>query len=122
VLHSFDDGFVRLVRQVFSDWGDPGLPAAMMPVLGGGAAPPGLAVTVASDGPWLRLVVSRRQALPLTGAQRRVAELYAEGRDHRAIAAELGLAPATVRNQIAAAYRRLGVNDKVALARRLLAR
>jgi DNA-binding CsgD family transcriptional regulator len=119
LLHSFDDAFVRLVRGAFPGWGGPGLPAALMPALAGGAVPPGLALQVAPDGPWLRLAVTRRTTLPLTPAQLQAARLYAEGLDHRAIAARLGLSPATVRNHLAAAYRRLGVNDKAALARRL---
>jgi DNA-binding CsgD family transcriptional regulator len=110
---------VRLLRQAFPDWGDPGLPAPLLPVLEGAPPPPGLAVTVMPDGAWLRLEVSRRQALPLTPAQLQTVQLYAAGLDHRAIAAQLGLAPATVRNHIAAAYRRLGVNGKATLARRL---
>jgi DNA-binding NarL/FixJ family response regulator len=52
---------------------------------------------------------------PLSRSERRVATLYAQGLMHSEIALQLGVSGSTVRNQIAAAYRKLGVNSKVAL-------
>lgn len=78
-----------------------------------------------------RLAVQRCGELLLIGlaAQRRspvlppremgVALLYADGRSHKQIARETGLAPATVRTYLREAYLRLGVSDKVALGRAL---
>mgnify|MGYP002784099428 CR=1 FL=1 len=53
---------------------------------------------------------------PLSSAERRTARAFAAGATHAEIAASLDLSPATVRNQIAAAYRKLGVHNKVELA------
>ncbi len=44
-----------------------------------------------------------------------VAERYATGQTYRQIAAELNIAPATVRNHLAAIYRKLGIGNKAKL-------
>ncbi len=48
-----------------------------------------------------------------------VAEHYASGQSHKEIARELGVSPATIRNHIAAIYRKLGINNKAQLVHRL---
>lgn len=48
-----------------------------------------------------------------------IATRYAQGKTHAAIALELGLAPATVRNHIARCFRKLSVNNKAELVLRL---
>ena len=48
-----------------------------------------------------------------------VATLFAEGHATKEIAFMLGLAHATVRNQLTAAYRALGVSDRSGLRARL---
>jgi DNA-binding CsgD family transcriptional regulator len=45
----------------------------------------------------------------------RIVRLYASGHSHKAIARQLRLAPSTVRNQIATAYRELGISSKAQL-------
>ena len=52
----------------------------------------------------------------LTSAERRTARRFAAGATHAAIAAELGLSSATVRNQLSSVYRKLDVHSKLALA------
>jgi DNA-binding CsgD family transcriptional regulator len=52
----------------------------------------------------------------LSSRERRVATLYGSGRSHKAIARELRLSPATVRNHLQHIYAKLGVNDKAQLA------
>ncbi len=118
-LHSFDAAFVKVVRSAFPDWAEPVLPAPLAAMLAGGPAPDGLAVDIANEGLLQRICVRQQAALPLTPAQLRVVRLYSDGLSHRAIAEQLGLAPATVRNHVAMAFRRLGVDSKLALARRL---
>jgi DNA-binding CsgD family transcriptional regulator len=57
----------------------------------------------------------------LTPAEARVAELVVQGLSNREVADELGLSKKTVDNTLASAYRRLGIDDRAALAT-LLAR
>ena len=57
--------------------------------------------------------------MKLTDRERAVAERYAEGRTFRQVADDLGIAPATVRNHLAAVYRKLDVGNKAALIRAL---
>jgi DNA-binding CsgD family transcriptional regulator/predicted negative regulator of RcsB-dependent stress response len=65
----------------------------------------------------------RRTATPhpygLTTSELRVARLAAEGRTNRQIADDLVVSPHTVRFHLANAYRKLGVDDRDALAERL---
>jgi DNA-binding CsgD family transcriptional regulator len=55
----------------------------------------------------------------LAPRERQIAERYARGETHGAIAAALGLAPATVRNHITRCYRKLAVNNKAELILRI---
>ncbi len=48
-----------------------------------------------------------------------VAELYASGQSHKEIARKLDVSPSTVRNHIASIYRKLEVNNKARLVKRL---
>jgi DNA-binding CsgD family transcriptional regulator len=66
----------------------------------------------------LSLAPQRRTAL-LPPREMSVALLYADGRSHKQIARDTGLAPSTVRTYLREAYLRLGVSDKVALGRAL---
>lgn len=51
-----------------------------------------------------------------------IAQRYAEGQTHKEIAANLHIAPSTVRNHLAAIYRKFGVGNKPGLIRELSAR
>jgi len=51
-----------------------------------------------------------------------VAQRYAEGQTHKEIAANLHIAPSTVRNHLAAIYRKFGISNKPGLIRELSAR
>lgn len=55
----------------------------------------------------------------LSARERDIAVRYAKGETNTAIAASLSMSPATVRNHIAHCFRKLGVNNKVELVRRL---
>ncbi len=55
----------------------------------------------------------------LSNREREVANHYAQGRTYVEIAVMLGLAPATVRNLISRAFRKLDVNNKAELVQRL---
>ncbi|MCA1925051.1 MAG: LuxR C-terminal-related transcriptional regulator [Thiobacillus sp.] len=56
----------------------------------------------------------------LTAREREIVARFAQGETHAGIASSLGLSPATVRNHIAHCYRKLAVNNKAELARRVL--
>jgi DNA-binding CsgD family transcriptional regulator len=56
---------------------------------------------------------------PLSAGELRTAQMFAAGETHQQIAQTLSISHHTVRNQISAAYRKLGVHSKVALARAL---
>ena len=53
----------------------------------------------------------------LSSRERDVAALFAEGADYRAIADALHIAPATARNHLQRIYTKLGVSNKIAMAR-----
>jgi DNA-binding CsgD family transcriptional regulator len=56
----------------------------------------------------------------LTGMERRVALLVADGHTNRAVAAELVLSPATISTHLRAVFSKLGVHSRVQLARVVL--
>ena len=60
--------------------------------------------------------------MKLSEREMMVAERYAEGKTYKQTAAELHIAPSTVRNHLAAIYRKLGVKNKPELIRELSAR
>lgn len=55
----------------------------------------------------------------LSSRESEVALLFAGGSNHKRIALQLGLSPATVRNHLSACYRKLGVDNRSALLRAL---
>lgn len=63
----------------------------------------------------------RRLADELTGREREIAAMIAEGRTHKEIARALGLSPATVRNHTARIYAKAQVGSRAALTRALMA-
>jgi DNA-binding CsgD family transcriptional regulator len=64
-------------------------------------------------------VGGRRRAEGLTPAERRVADLVAEGRTNRQVAATLFLSERTVATHLSHIYAKLGVRSRTELARRL---
>lgn len=68
------------------------------------------------------MVSVNRKAVTLSTREMIVAERYATGATHKQIAAALSIAPATVRNHLAAVYRKLGVSNKPELIRALAER
>jgi DNA-binding CsgD family transcriptional regulator len=61
----------------------------------------------------------RDQGDALTPSERRIAELAAEGRSNKEVAAALFLSPKTVEFHLGNAYRKLGVGNRTELAARL---
>jgi DNA-binding CsgD family transcriptional regulator len=118
VLHSFDDRFIRIVRNHWRDWADPRLPEPLAAIVSGRSdvALPGLIARTERRALLTAVSIAERRRNPLTPAQQRIAALYAAGRSHREIAHVLDLAPSTVRNQIQRIFSRLEISSKIALA------
>ena len=62
------------------------------------------------------ILKKREEPCPLTPTQLRLVKEIAKGKLTKQIALDLGMAPSTVRSQLYAAYRRLGVNDRAQAA------
>ena len=122
-LVSAQPAFLRLCAQQWREFDGRTLPrAALRPLLEGISV---LRLATYPDAGrrigdlwWLRLVPAPAGAL-LPPRRLDVAALFAEGHATKEIAGMLGLAHATVRNQLAAAYRVLGVSDRSGLRARL---
>jgi DNA-binding CsgD family transcriptional regulator len=127
LVRQADPRFLAQLQAEWPGWHGPWLPpplAALAAAPGAVAdVPVGRASTARCQalGP-LRLLHlrPRRPADSLPQRLRQVAALAVQGHSHKAIAAQLGLAPATVRNQLADLYGRLGVRSRAALAASLL--
>ncbi len=55
----------------------------------------------------------------LTKRESEIAQAFAKGASHRGVAAQLGIAPTTVRTHLGTVYRKLGVRSKIELFHRL---
>ncbi len=121
-IYASDPHFNRVLGAHFAGWQGPTLPAPLRARIAAGATSfsvAGLDFALDAGDPRHLLTVSIADDTPLTAAERRVAVLYAEGRTNAQIAAALGVASSTVRNQISAAYRKLDIHSKAELARRI---
>ena len=120
-LHDSSRGFFLALRAEWPDWNGPALPPALVGQLGSGrfvGRRIDVDATPLSD-QWLLTAFVGGAVKQLGKRELQVARLYAGGLTYRAIAAKLGVAPATVRNQLRAGFAKLGVSSKVELARRL---
>jgi DNA-binding CsgD family transcriptional regulator len=70
-----------------------------------------------ADCGWIIAARARSRLDRLSAQERRVIERYANGRTHRDIAIDIGIAPATVRRHLQRAYERLDIHSKVELMR-----
>jgi DNA-binding CsgD family transcriptional regulator len=125
LVHAADADFGEAVLRAFPGWAGPVLPERLRSLVNAGRSPLRLgaqrfALRRGGDGRHLLLALGH-EVETLTTAERRAARLFASGASHAAVAAQLGLSPATVRNQLAAVYRKLHVHSKPALAAALAA-
>jgi len=84
--------------------------------------PDGLVIRLRADAvPALRLtcVLQQAQPAPLTAVETAVAEHICEGRTHAQIAQLRGVSVNTIKTQVRHIFRKLGVDSRVALVRRL---
>lgn len=120
LIHAADRDFGNAVLRAVPDWIGPVLPKKLQRLVDGGRGPIRLgdqcfAIRRGKNARHLLLALDD-DAEALTSAERRAARLYAAGATYASIAETLNLSTATVRNQLASTYRKLGVHNKVALA------
>jgi len=113
--------FADILREIWPELKNGRLPAELMAELvpGKEVMLPGhnIAVTTTAVGSLLMLSIRRVSPLAkLTQRELMVARLFGQGESHKEIAQHLGISPATVRNFLSAAYRKLDINDKAELA------
>lgn len=122
-LRETSPGFIHCLRAHWPDWRGSRLPQAMLANVQ--TATPfnagRMKFQMACKGMFRYVQVSTFNALDrLSTREREIVQRYARGQSHAAIAVALGLAATTVRNHIANSYRKLAVNNKVELMRRLI--
>ena len=126
MVYNAEPGFAELMRAEFPEWRGPVLPQMLSaPLIGAGAESFRGEAIVASRLREIEEGMFLISARALAGIDRlsprelSVARAFATGKTHKQIAAALGIAPATVRNQLQSAYAKLNVNSKIGLARQL---
>lgn len=120
-LYMIGDTAISLLQREWKQWLPPVLPAKLMDALASntrhcfiGSA---IAVRASVQGNLLCIELAAvSKADMLTPAEERVAHLAVKGLQYKEIAKCVHAAPATVRNQLQAVYRKLGVTNKTALA------
>jgi DNA-binding CsgD family transcriptional regulator len=120
-LYFVDAAAISLLQREWKQWLPPLLPQTLTDYLRrcGRQQYVGKTIAIAStvQGNLLCIeIMALQSAATLTPAERRVAHLAASGLQYKEIAKSLNVAPATVRNQLHAVYRKLGVTNKTSLA------
>ncbi|WP_291998389.1 LuxR C-terminal-related transcriptional regulator [Candidatus Accumulibacter sp. ACC012] len=122
IVHEASPAFIALVSMRWPHWQGSALPEALLSCVRAGQAylSSELRVDVTSCGE-LRYLSPRLDGVlaQLSPREGEIATRYATGETYSAIAGSLLLSPATVRNHIAHCFRKLGVNNKAELVRRL---
>jgi DNA-binding CsgD family transcriptional regulator len=121
-LREASPAFIARLRAHWPGWGGNSLPEPLASSVKAGRALTSAAVRfdVLSRDPLRYIQIRPNGALDqLSVREREVASRYAQGKTHSAIAEELSLSPATVRNHIASCFRKLTVNNKAELVVRL---
>ncbi|MGV7210332.1 response regulator transcription factor [Oxalobacteraceae bacterium A2-2] len=123
-IHHLDDSAILLLRREYPDWLSHQLPPE---ILAGLAADSGqryvgrhVILALRRQGGLLMIGVQGREpGRKLTAAELRVVEKIVEFGTYKEAARQLGVSPATVRNQLHAIYQKLGVNSKSSLLKAL---
>ena len=118
VLHLTDESFLRLLRLGWPSWRGPTLPPECLATAGADVHRKGVVVSwrpLPGEGLILYLARPDGAADLLTFRQSEIARAYASGKQHKEIAQDLQITPATVRNHLRLIYGVLGVRNKVAL-------
>jgi DNA-binding CsgD family transcriptional regulator len=118
LLHTAGNAFSALMREEWPDWRGPKIPARWLSGARKTIVGQRIAATLEPLND-LWLVRLRRRSLldGLTSREVDIARRFGLGMNYQDIATELHIAPATVRNHLANIYTKLGVSNKVELAR-----
>lgn len=120
-LHFVDPEVIRLIQLEWKEWTPPLLPGLLIDSLRQNREMMfvGVAIYVKASmqGNMICMTMTekRRQQMPLSMAEYRAARLACEGLTYKEIGRQLDISPATIRNQLHSAYRKLGVSNKTAL-------
>jgi DNA-binding CsgD family transcriptional regulator len=120
-IHFAGPGFVELMRMEWPQWPSARLPACVVDRMRSTGVPGysgrSIELSVHRSGKLLFMHARASSAVArLSARERRVAALYGAGRSYKAIARELQLSPATIRNHLQHVYAKLGVHGKAQLA------
>lgn len=121
VVHFARPAFVELMRREWPDWRGPFVPEAMRLMREGAFTGEQVAVRFTPQND-LYLAVARNKGLldTLTVRELDVAKQLAKGVNHKEIALNLAIAPATARNHVASIHAKLGSNKAAQVATLLL--
>lgn len=120
-LHFVDPEVIRLIQLEWKEWTPPLLPRLLIDSLRRNSemifVGVSICVKASVQGNMICMTITekRRQQVSLSTAEYRAARLAAEGLTYKEIARKLDISPATIRNQLHSAYRKLGVSNKTAL-------
>lgn len=124
VLHVAEPGFAELLHEEWPEWRGPTLPKQLLKISPSTDSQElvlkKITVSITGVAHQLLITASRRSQVDLlTSQQRIVAEAFAQGLSYKEVAQLLNRSPTTIRSHLSAAYSKLGVRDKAALARAL---
>lgn len=122
VLYNADRNFTGFMLAEWPDWKGPQLPPELLETLSGSSPRryAGRHTVISVETLNNMELLSARNTSAIDGLSSReydVAALFARGADYRAIADALHIAPVTVRNHLQNIYTKLGVNNKIEMAR-----
>lgn len=120
-IHTSDMIFSARIQAHFPTWSGPTLPLALAEATARGdvdGVVNGLSYSInRGEDRTILFVADAGPTESLTRAERRVAEMFADGRTQSQAAEALGVSISTIRNQLASVYRKLDVHNKIDLAR-----
>jgi len=125
-IHFIDDSIIETLQEEWSEWTPPILPKAFLHdvLYSRKRQYLGRSITATAEIS-CDLVLIKVWSNPvgnlLTPSELRVALCIAEGMSYKEIALNLGVSPATVRNQLHSVYKKTGLNGKVDLSKALKA-
>lgn len=123
VISDIDDGWVAELKRIWPDWQGPVLPTLLRDFVATpdkrNLAADGIKILKSLSGYGIVLSATRLAHIELTQREHEIARLFADGLSNKAIATQLNIAPATVRNHLSSVYQKLNVNDRIGLSHRL---
>jgi DNA-binding CsgD family transcriptional regulator len=128
MIYNAHAGLYELMGQEFPNWAGPLLPmevrrnvCAVEPRVYRGERVSCNQVRLSGDGMILVCVRPVSAVDRLSARETMAATLFAGGKSHKEIAIQMQISPTTVRNQLQSVYHKLGVGNKIELARMLKA-